>query len=223
MQKFVSIGIVILFIVSSTIPMVIGYETKTVIEELSPTLVSNGLMDSPWPMICHDLNHTGRSPYSTASNPGTEKWRFKTDGWVFDTPVIDGDGIIYSGSFNRYFYAVHPDGTKKWRSKLGGTLSHSSPSIAEDGTIYVGCWDNYLYAINPDGSLKWMFSAGANIGSSPSIAEDGTIYFGTLWSLGTGGKIFAVNPDGTEKWCYQTGDAVSSDPAIGDDGTIYIG
>lgn len=86
--------------------MVIGYETNTVTEELSPTLVSGGLMDSPWPMICHDVRHTGRSPYSTASNPGTEKWRFKTDGWVDGAPVIDVDGIIYSGSFSGNFYAI---------------------------------------------------------------------------------------------------------------------
>jgi len=189
----------------------------------SPQTVVDGPMDSPWPMMCHDLHHTGRSPYSTASNPGTEKWRFKTDNWVSDTPVIDEDGIIYFGSFDRYFYAVYPDGSQKWRCKLGGSLYFSSPAIDENGTIYVGCWDDYLYAINPDRSLKWMFGTGANIGSSPAVAEDGTIYFGTLWSLGDGGKIFAVNPDGTEKWRYQTGFAVSSNPAIGDDGTIYIG
>ena len=203
--------------------MVIGYETKTIIEEKSPILISDGSMDSAWPMFGHDARHTGRSPYSTASNPGTEKWRFKTDNWVSDTPVIDEDGIIYFGSFSGYFYAIYPDGTQKWRSKLGGVIYYSSPAIDENGTIYVGCWDHYLYAINHDGSLKWMFSAGANIGSSPVVAEDGTIYFGTLWSLGAGGKIFAVNSDGTEKWRYQTGDAISSNPAIGDDGTIYIG
>jgi outer membrane protein assembly factor BamB len=261
-NKSLAVGIIFLFIVSSTTPMVIGYDVETPCEPLddltviysddcdsnkasshmeqfpinyddelqemaipkeSPQTVATTPMDSPWPMICHDLHHTGRSPYNTASNPGTEKWRYKTESWVYDTPVIDGDGIIYVGSFSGYFYAIYPDGTQKWRSKLAGTLTHSSPAIDENGTIYVGCWDRYLYAINPDGSLKWMFGAGANIGSSPAIAEDGTIYFGTLWTGGKGGKIFAVNPDGTEKWRYQTGYAVSSSPAIGDDGTIYIG
>ena len=184
--------------------------------ESSQTVVA-GPMDSPWPMICYDLHHTGRSPYSTASNPGTEKWRFKTDNWVYDNPVIDGDGIIYVGSFSGYFYAIYPDGTQKWRSNLGGMIYHSSSSIAEDGTIYVGCY-NYLFAINHDGSLKWMFGAGASIDSSPAVADDGTIYFGTM-----GNKIYAVNPNGTEKWHYETGYRVVSSPAIGDDGTIYIG
>ena len=174
-------------------------------------------------MICHDVRHTGRSPYSTASNPGTEKWRFKTDGRVDCAPVIDGDGVIYSGSFSGNFYAVSPEGTKNWRSKLAGTLTHSSPSIAEDGTIYVACSDCFLYAINHDGSLKWRFNTGATNKISPSIGEDGTIYFGSMGPGSDKGRIYAVNPNGTEKWRYETGYWVVSSPAIGDDGTIYIG
>ncbi|MDH7507548.1 MAG: PQQ-binding-like beta-propeller repeat protein, partial [Candidatus Thermoplasmatota archaeon] len=188
----------------------------------------DGPMDSAWPMQSHDLHHTGRSPYSTADNPGIEKWRFYFSGWLEDTPVIDSDWIIYcKGAFNaldRYLYAIYPNGTEKWKFKTDGLILGSSPAIDEDGTIYVGSWDHYLYAINPNGTLKWKFLANdANIASSPAIGEDGTIYFGTLWSLGDGGKIHAVNPNGTEKWRYQTGDAVSSAPAIGNDGTIYIG
>ena len=33
------------------------------------------------------------------------------------------------------FYALNPDGTLKWESKVGGV---SSPAIGADGTIYVG-------------------------------------------------------------------------------------
>ena len=32
-----------------------------------------GLQDSPWPMFCHDVKHTGRSPYDTSMNNGGEK------------------------------------------------------------------------------------------------------------------------------------------------------
>jgi outer membrane protein assembly factor BamB len=189
------------------------------------TGLSDGPMDSAWPMKCHDLHHTGLSPYSTADNPGIEKWRFFCDGGVDGGPVIGEDGTICFGdrSYPDYLYAVYPNGTLKWKSHADGWIN-SAPAIDEDGTIYVGSWDHYLYAINSNGSLKWKFLANdANIASSPAIADDGTIYFGTLWSLGDGGKIHAVNPNGTEKWRYQTGDAVSSAPAIGNDGTIYIG
>ena len=188
---------------------------------------SSGPMNSPWPMQSHDTHHTGRSPYSTADNPGIEKWRFKCGGiagWVDGGVVIGDDGTLYFGDSSYYLYALEPDGTLKWEYRTGGAIN-SAPAIAEDGTIYVGTWGDCLHAVySTNGTQKWKFNAhSANIKSSPAIAEDGTIYIGTLWSLGYGGKIHAVNPNGTEKWRYQTGDAILSDPAIGDDGTIYIG
>jgi outer membrane protein assembly factor BamB len=191
------------------------------------TGLSNGPMDSAWPMKCHDIYHTGRSPYSTANNPGIEKWRFECD-WMRDTPIISDDGTIYvGGGYNDipwYLIAINPNGTLKWRFKTDGLILGSSPAINENGTIYVGSWDSYLYAIFPNGTLKWKFSTnGANIFSSPAIDEDGIIYFGDLGDFGYNSKIYAVNPNGTEKWHYTINNRIYSDPCIGDDGTIYIG
>jgi putative pyrroloquinoline-quinone-binding quinoprotein len=123
-----AIGIVFLFIVSSTIPMVIGYETETVIEGEPPTLVSDGPMDSAWPMFGHDARHTGRSPYSTAGNTGVEIWRFKTEGSVGGGPVVGDDGTVYFGDRSWYFYALYPDGTFKWKYRTGGLLVLHRPS-----------------------------------------------------------------------------------------------
>jgi len=208
--------------------MVFGYNAESSYSNVEENKIyekstsSSGPMDSPWPMKCHDLHHTGLSPYSTADNPGIEKWRFKCN-WVEGGIVIGDDGTLYFGDTWAIFYAIYPNGTLKWTYKTGESIT-SSPAIAEDGTIYIGSWDFHLYAFYPNGTRKWKFNTHtATISSSPAISEDGTIYFGTLWSLGYGGKIFAVNHDGTEKWRYQTGDAITSDPAIGDDGTIYIG
>jgi outer membrane protein assembly factor BamB len=197
--------------------MVIGYETKTVIEEGSPTLVSDGPMDSAWPMFGHDAHHTGRSPYSTAGNTGVEIWRFTAEGMITGGPVIGDDGTIYFGDWADYFYALYPDGTFKWKYRMGGTIS-STPAIGDDGTVYIGSWDHKLYAFKPNGFLKWKFNAGSNIASSPTIAEDGTIYIGA-----SGKKLCAVNPNGTEKWHYDIVGSIFSSPAIGEDGTVYIG
>ena len=184
-----------------------------------PIASSGGPMDSPWPMLAHDLRHTGQSPYSTADNPYDVKWQFSTrNGWGM-SPVIAKDGTIYAGTGWGVMTAINPDGTKKWEYKTNGCfLGSYAPAIAEDGTVYFGSWDDFFYAINPDGTLKWKLVTWNNIVSSPAIGEDGTIYFGN-----TGNDIFAVNPNGTVKWKYKTGDSVFSDPAIGDDGTIYIG
>jgi len=176
-------------------------------------------MDSPWSMKCHDVRHTGRSPYSTENVTGLEKWRFRCDG-VIDGMVIDNENIIYFGDKDAYVYALYPNGTLKWKYKTDMWIT-STPALAEDNILYVGSWDDYLYALNSTtGILKWRFNAHDTIASSPIIAEDNSIYFGTM---GDGYRIYAVNPDGTERWHYDTGYKITSDPAIGFEGTIYIG
>ena len=193
-------------------------------DKLLKSVISDGPMNSAWPMKCHDTRHTGRSPFGTADNPNDELWRFEMDTWMDVSPSVDDNGIIYVGGgyegLPEYLYAIFPNGTLKWRYRTNGLILGSSPAIAEDGTIYIGSWDNHLHAVNPNGTRKWKFDADSNIYSSPAIAEDGTIYFGTM---SPGYEIIAVNSNGTEKWRYGTGYIITSDPAIADDGTIYIG
>jgi len=192
-------------------------------EALSPILISDGPMNSPWPMKCHDLHHTGLSQHSTSDNPdGVEIWRFPTENWNCGGVIIGDNGIIYFGSFDFHLYALYPNGTLKWRYRTNMWI-WSTPAIAEDGTVYVGSWDDYLYALYPNGTLKWKFNALDTISSSPAIADDGTIYFGIMGPSYDSGRVYAVNPNGTKKWHYDTGYWITSDPAIGDDGTIYIG
>jgi outer membrane protein assembly factor BamB len=196
-------------------------EEETIFKESLIGSTSIGPMDSAWPMKCLDNRHTSQSPYSTADTTSLEKWRFKTDNWVEGGPALDSDGTIYFGCFDRYLYALYPDGVEKWKYKLDGWI-WSTPAIDADGIVYIGCafglYTQYLYAINSNGTLKWKFSGVNKITSSPAVSEDGIIYFGD-WN----GFINALNPNGTAKWRYRTGDWITSDPAIGDDGTIYIG
>jgi len=183
----------------------------------------DGLIDSPWPMKCHDAKHSGRSPYSTVDNNGAELWKFIGGSYIQGGPIIDNNGFIYFGCFDRNLYALNPDGTLKWNFQTNGWIS-STPSLAEDGTIYFGSWDDYLYALNPDGTLLWKINSFATISGSPVISEDGTIYFGTMgYPEDNGCRVYAMNPDGSVKWYYQTEYKITCDPAIGDDGTIYIG
>ena len=82
------------------------------------------------------------------------------------------------GSYDRYLYAINPDGSLKWKFRTADYI-YSSPAISSDGTIYVGSFDGYLYAINPDGSLKWKYETDSAIFSGPTIGDDGTIYVGS--------------------------------------------
>ena len=220
---------IFLVIISGVTSMAIEYDVETANEELKTFENIEKTISSPdhvWPMKCHDLHHTGRSQYSTADNPGYEKWRFRSewDGTVESSAIIGDDGTIYFGSMgsDRRLYALYPNGTKKWSYQVG-LMIWSTPAIAEDGTIYVTSYDAKLHALySNNGTLKWNIGGGGSISSSPAIAEDGTIYFGAM-GPGDKGRISAINPNGIRKWVYDTGYWIVSDPAIGNDGTIYIG
>jgi outer membrane protein assembly factor BamB len=192
-------------------------------DDLQPGRFDNGLMDSAWPMKCHDQRHTCQSQFSTQDNPHTEKWRFGTSSDIESSPVVDEEGIIYVASVSdATLHALCPNGTEKWIYQAGGLL-WSTPALAEDGTIYVTSWDANLHALfSSNGTLKWKVTGGASIDSSPAIGNNGTIYFGSLTG-GHGYRVYAIHPNGTEYWSYLTDDRIYSDPAIGENGTIYIG
>jgi len=146
------------------------------------------------------------------------KWSFTTGDYVFSSPAIGTDGMIYIGSSDNKLYALNPDGSERWNFTTGG-LIHSSPAIGSDGTIYVGSKDSNIYAINPDGSEKWNFTTGSIVDSSPAIGSDSTIYIGSHDH-----KFYAINPDGSEKWSFLVGDEINDcSPAISPEGTIFIG
>ncbi|RLB12572.1 MAG: hypothetical protein DRG82_16925, partial [Deltaproteobacteria bacterium] len=135
----------------------------------------------------------------------------------FSSPALDGQGVLYVGSDDRYLYAINPDGTLKWKFATGDDI-RSSPAIGDEGTLYVGSDDNFLYAISPEGSLKWKYETGDDVKSSPAVAADGTIYFGSYDSY-----LYALSPEGRLQWRYYAGAPIRSSPAIGAEGTIYFG
>jgi len=190
----------------------------SIIEKKEPSVKATceGPIDSPWPMYCHDVRHTGHSPYSTVDT-WDEIWRLSTGDWATGDVVIDDDGTIYIGS--TALYAVYPNGSLKWKY-VTYMYTDSAPAIDENGIIYFGnIYGDYLFAIYAsNGTLKWKYSGGS-IFSSPAIGNDGTIYF----CDGRTGKIIALYPNGTLKWSYQTNHVTYSSPAIGDDGTVYCG
>lgn len=193
------------------------------LEENEFLFSSDIIMNSSWPMYCHDTSHTGRSPYSTANiPPGVIKWSFDTHKVGFyGSTVIDSNGTIYSASND--LYAFYPNGTMKWTFNING-WSETCPAIDENGIIYIGTSigdPNYFYAIYPNGTMKWRYWFGGSndIFSSPVIGPDGTIIFADSnnWD------IIALYPNGTKKWSYHTGLVVYSSPAIGPDGIVYCG
>jgi len=177
---------------------------------------------SPWPMFRGNAQHTGLSPYNTNDNPGEMKWEFRGEHAVYSSSIVGSDGIIYVGTTYKYFYAINPDGTVRWKFD---TMRKGVSSIAMDSnsTIYIATKNiavesnnsegNCLVAINSDGSEKWRFYTDA---CSPIVCYNSTVYIGA-----NDHYLYAVNNNGTLKWKFQT-EIILSSPAIGCDGTIYF-
>ncbi len=178
------------------------------------------LANSAWPMFGQNNQHSFRSAYNGPSTPKL-LWVYDMVLGAYPSPVLATDGTIYSGSMNFKFFALKPDGTKKWEYTSTQRVQGSA-AVAKDGTVYQGVDDGNLNAYNPDGTVKWIFKSGTTINgtidSKPAIANDGTIYVGS-----NDKNVYAINPDGTRKWAFLTGGLVNSGPAIATDGTVYIG
>src|ERR1700722_8718336 len=100
-----------------------------------PTLAHTQLATTVWPMLGHDIRHTGLSTVDTSANPGKLKWVYDmvdqhgtSPVCLNGSPAIGADGTIYSGC-DQFLYAVNPDGTLKWKFALGNLIQSSSPAI----------------------------------------------------------------------------------------------
>ena len=71
------------------------------------------------------------------------------------SPAVDGNGLIYIGSYDGNLYALNPGGTLN-RTYATGDAIRSSPAITS-GALTFGSEDHKLYA----------FSLGAGLAASP--------------------------------------------------------
>lgn len=174
--------------------------------------------------------------YLYAINPsdGSQKWRSTVLGTGSgSSPVVGADGIIYFDGFSvpYKFYALNPDGSLKWETDMGATLTGgigATASIAADGIIYIGSWEagstGALYAVNPaDGSVKWRHALPGPVqAASSAVGADGRVYVAS--NLGV---LYALDPtSGTELWTYDAEAALNQESpgplSIGSDGSLYL-
>lgn len=184
--------------------------------------------------------HSGVYDASGAPQLSQVKWKFKTKGEVYSSPVA-ADGTIYFGSTDHRLYALDLEsGAKKWEFKTGSRVV-SSPAI-DAGVLYFGSYDGAFYAVDAaTGQQKWKFQTGGerrfaakhlhgtlplaetmpdpfDFYLSSPVVNSGVVYFGS-----GDGNIYALNAaDGSLKWKFATGDVVHASPALAD-GTIFIG
>ena len=186
---------------------------------------------SPWPSFRRTRRNTGRSPIAAAWD-GDEPWMYKTDRGIFSTPIIDGEGTVYIGSADHYFYALQPDGTLKWKLKTGdiidsaGTITQHDESLGTSKIVFLS-GDQNMYCIRADtGAVLWTFNSDVAPGPGYIHWWEGNVvmgYDGTLYAGNTNWNYYAVTQDGALRWTYTTGSNDWSAAAFADDGTIYWG
>jgi outer membrane protein assembly factor BamB len=168
-----------------------------------------------WPMLQHDLAHSGYSS-STAPHTNRTRWTYETGtAGVMSSAAVE-DGKVYVGSYDKRVYALNATtGSQVWNYTTGGGVT-SSPAISE-GTVYVGSDDGNVYALNAtNGARIWNYTTGGGE-SSPAVAG-GRVYVGS-WD----NQTYCLDTStGTLVWNYTTGSYVFSSPAVVN-GTVYIG
>ena len=224
-KKSLAVGIVLLFIVSTVTPLVIGYNNEITNREFMDDLAFD----------CYDEYHSSKvsyykehllKDYSNDENVELEEYAIPVEipAMVRSEDPMDSPwpmsfhDVKHTGR-SPYDTADNPM-IEKWKYYAHSSIDET-PTIGSDGTIYIhgyyGGKPFYFLAINPNGSLKWATQLDEVIsGCGPAIADDGTIYMAT-W-----GSLYAINPNGTKKWRFKN-QGIFSSPAIGKNGTIYFG
>ena len=125
---------------------------------IAPLLYAQQAVTVP-AMFHGDAGHSGIFLSKDFKGIGEVKWKFKTGGKIFSSPVAI-KGIAFIGSEDSNLYAIDVNtGKQKWKFKTGGAV-HSSPAVYNN-SVYFGSFDGCYYAVDINtGTQKWKFKTG---------------------------------------------------------------
>ncbi len=169
---------------------------------------------------------------------GNEQWNFTVDysdpdDSVRNAPTVPGDGRVYFGSYNHYYYAVNQsDGSLVWKKPIHGGIKWVFDTGAyHDGKLFYGESQGGTGTVVPDfvcvnaetGGDIWTYPAPSGdkwdswYNSTPIVVND-VVYVSCRYS-----GFFGFDVDnGDLLWDYQpTGDA-QSDPVYVDGKLLFM-
>ncbi|MCB1190110.1 MAG: PQQ-like beta-propeller repeat protein [Leptospiraceae bacterium] len=177
---------------------------------------------SPWPKFKRNISQNSRS--SVIPQNSTEKpWSFQTNQAIFASPVIDGEGTVYIGSTDNYFYAIKSNGTLKWKF-LASEAIDSSALLDNKGRVYFGSRDGKIHALKQENGEKiWEFQSHTPKQLKPEGIKSYTNSFEGSIAMGKDGTLFVPNNNyvlygidrdtGMEKWHFASNSQAWSLPA----------
>ena len=143
---------------------------------------------------------------------------------VLASPAVGPDGALYVGSTDRYFYALNPNGSLRWRIAPSVDPELEPPVITEsalasDGAIHFGTNGGFAYALNPDGNARWIANPSPSpFLVAPAVAADGTSYYAQA-----DGILRAFSPSGVLRWSYVVPGLTNfGSPVVSSDGTVIL-
>jgi len=184
--------------------------------------------DSPWPKFRRDAAQTGMATVVPGDGL-VATWSFATGKGIFSTPVVGGDGTVYVGSADRFFYALNPDGSERWSVETGEIID-SSALLDDLGRVYFGSGDGVFRSLDAaTGEEVWRFEA-----DDPAVNDAYINWFEGNVAMGPDGTLIVPNDnfflyaldrdDGEVVWRFTLADQTWSLPAVdAHDGDLYFG
>jgi outer membrane protein assembly factor BamB/predicted MPP superfamily phosphohydrolase len=144
--------------------------------------------------------NTNGEIYALDLRNGKQKWKFKTNGKIYSTPVVSGEFVV-TGSSDSYIYCLKAkNGKLVWKYKTGKAVLGTA--VIQSNLVYIGASDGVFRAINlQDGSLKWEFTKVKSFVVTKPLYYQDKIYFGS-W----GNEFYALNAKtGQQVWKWSNG------------------
>jgi uncharacterized repeat protein (TIGR01451 family) len=190
----------------------------------SRAMYTQDLSQSDWPMLQHDVQHSGYAPDHFVS-PGYDgtlniKWKVGSGERVeVEMQPIVAYGHVYIGVMNGKLYAINEEtGEVAWTYQAGGAISHTPAAGA--GKVFFGSEDHKVYALDAQtGEEIWIYETGAPVLSS-SVVQNDVVYIGSFDHY-----LYAINTEtGQLEWRYDAGDRVWTSPSLDtENNRLYFG
>ncbi len=144
-------------------------------------------------------------------------WPFSIGSIVTASPALNGiDGTIFSGSFDRKFVAVCPNGFQRFAITTDGSIESSPAFTAKDINLAIfGGGDRYLHALRSDAYVMFTVSTAAPVRNAPVVEIDS---HGTspatvaIYTVDESGRLLKTSPNGRPVYSIQLWEAPTTTP-----------